>query len=145
MREEVFENGSEKQESHVVELGIRYPDGNKGFMITFRCSTQKECAAYNYVVSAVMRREKLNPFHQLGTEFNGTDQPGLHWWEALFISEVTRERFEALIPEIKERIEKRLRGESGWFVDLSESFKASAIEPRSVSGKTKERKTKKRK
>lgn len=91
----------------VVELGIREPDAEsrKGFMITFHCSTQEECVAYNHAVSSVMRRENLNPFHQLGVDA----EPGLHWWEALFVESVTREQLESLIPEMKEKIEKRLK------------------------------------
>jgi len=118
MEKESFENTHGKKEIPQIELKIREPDGSKGFIIAFQCRTEEECAAYNYVVSAIMKREKLNPFHQLGAEFDGSNKPGLHWWEALFKGDVTRGQIETLLPEMEEHIKKHLEGKGEWGLGL---------------------------
>ena len=79
------------------------------FIFIFGGGARRECAAYNFVVSQVMRRENLNPFHQLGADGGDPDKPGLHWWEALHVASVSREKLLSLIHEMKPRIERMIR------------------------------------
>lgn len=89
-----------ERESARVELGIRPPDGDKNFMVTFVGKTEEECMAYNGAIRKILERERLMPFHQKGVTPFGKNQPGLHGWE-VHRSGVTEERLRSLFEEIQ--------------------------------------------
>ena len=80
-----------------VNLSVRQPDGDKGYMITYRGSTKDECMAYNIAIQEVLRAEGLPFFHQIGDGI----KPGEHGWEIMLVQEkVDNVRLQTLIPKI---------------------------------------------
>jgi len=82
-----------------IELKVVDPVGDKNFMVAFDGKTEAECRAYNNAIAYVLKKEGLRPFHQMGTTPNGQHEPGHHAWEIW--SDATREKLEALLPQIE--------------------------------------------
>ncbi|OHA47120.1 MAG: hypothetical protein A3A80_01010 [Candidatus Terrybacteria bacterium RIFCSPLOWO2_01_FULL_44_24] len=90
-----------------IELSVVEPRGDKNFMIAFTALTKNKCMAYNWAIEQVLKREDLQPFHQVGaTSPNGNHEPGYHAWEVW--QKTDKERLTALLPEIIQRAKEHV-------------------------------------
>lgn len=60
--------------------------------------------AYNEAIKTVMKKEGLDPFHQIGADPSNLNRPVRHGWEPW--KKITKEGLEALIPEIEKKAEQ---------------------------------------
>ncbi len=88
-----------EREKEKIQLEIRRPDGDKGFMIVFEGRTSEECMAYNMAIRDILTREGLLPFHQKGVTPSGNHEPGLHGWEVM--KPTTEEHLRSLFSRIE--------------------------------------------
>ena len=89
-----------KQNVHVFDLP------GKSLMLAFESDRKDETWAVNAAISSVMKEYNLQPFHQIGSDPWGNNQPGFHGWENW--ANASRELMESLIPLVEERAEKFL-------------------------------------
>lgn len=95
-----------------VQLGIREPDGDKQFMVTFNAKTKQEADIFGYAVYKVLKDVGLNPFHQIQGEGEKKDFIGYNGYECW--KKIDRQVLEDLIPQIKETALQELKDLKAW-------------------------------
>ena len=95
-----------------VQLGIRKPDGDKQFMVTFNAKTKLESDIFGYAVYKVLKDAGLNPFHQIQGAGERKDFIGYNGYECW--KKIDRQTLEDLIPQIKEVALQELKDLKAW-------------------------------
>lgn len=77
-----------------------YKVPGKNFMLAFESEKgeERETQILNAAILNVMKGRQLQPFHQIGVDYDGANKVGFHGWETW--RTVTEEDMNALIPVV---------------------------------------------
>ena len=87
----------ENKDFREAGLSIVEPQMDKNFMISFEAEDENQNKVYNRAIQEICEEQKLNPFHQVGSN----TKTGYQAWEMW--AEVDEETLERLIPEIHKK------------------------------------------
>ncbi len=90
-----MEGEPEIEEFQSAELVIEDPIMDKNFMISFEAENEDQNRAYNVAISEICNREKLKPFHQVGSH----ESSGYQAWEMW--TETDKEKLNQLLSKIQ--------------------------------------------